>query len=210
MESVRTLLHSTSSRSPHKSYESITDLLRTHSIPNEINHFSGTENEDNQSSSSDKLSSQNVKSFFLSHPPSTAVLHKIPIFRFEVDTCSGLSTSDEPNDSNIAASAFESIAAARSFTNHSSPKHRRVSILSNDSTRSWVAQQNPHQNLVLTPPIRRSKSYRYPARIRKHSVKIRHSIKTSKRRPSEVNRLLTTNIIITQLIYSNLFSTNII
>jgi hypothetical protein len=173
MDAIRLFLRSNSFRSSNGETDQ-----KNNSTPNLT-----IENEDNQSSSSEK-----IKSYFLTHPSSTTVLPKLPKLHLELETCSGSSISEKPTDTNIAASAFESISNARSFTNHSYPTYRRSSLVENNElTRSWIVGQNIHHML---PPIRRIKSYRYPTRIRKHSLKIKHSNGTLTRRYSQVNKMV--------------------
>jgi len=189
MDVIRLFIRSNSSRSTNGE----TNLINQE-IPDEKNNSTPNlltiENEDNQSSSSEK-----IKSFFLTHPSSTTVHHQPPKFHFELETCSGSSTSEQPTDTNIAASAFQSISNARSFTNHSSPTRRHQSFFleNNELTRSWIAGQTIHHMLPSSPPFRRIKSYHYPARIRKRSLKKKHSNASLTRRYSQVKkRLITT------------------
>lgn len=190
MDSIRSFLRSNSTRNVRGKSELANQYLRTHSTPDGIHNSTNNltvENDDNQSSSSEKLQSEIVKSFFLAHPSSTTVIHQIPKLHFELETCSGVSTAEQPVDTTIAASAFESTANARSFTGHSPPKYRHSSIIDNDLTRSWIAQQNVHHRLS-SPSFRRTKSHRYPSRIRKHSIKVKHSTGRLARRHSQVNK----------------------
>jgi hypothetical protein len=155
MDSIRLFFRSNSFRKskPKDQY------LRTDSNSSEIIDLI-IENQSDQSSSSEK-----IKSFLSTHPPTTTSLRPFPKLYFELETCSGLSIpiTEHPGNTLIAASASESISNARSFTNH----HRRSSILSNKRRRSWTAVHNHHHHPIS--PIRRTKSYRYPDRIRKHS-----------------------------------------
>jgi hypothetical protein len=192
MDAVRLFLRSTSFRNSKSKTDLTIQYSRTQSIPDGINNSNNnltSESQDDQSSSSEKLSHETVKSFFLTHPSSTTVLHQVPKSPLELETCSGLSTSEKSTNAIVAASAFESIAAARSFTNHPSAKRRQSSIVSNEFTRSWIAEQNIHHHISsLSPPFRRTRSSRYPYRIRKHSIKPKHSTGMLTRRHSQVNR----------------------
>ncbi len=185
MDALRLFIRSNSSRNSNEE-----TTLINQEIPDEKNNSTPNlltiENEDNQSSSSEK-----IKSFFLTHPSSTTVHHQLPKFHFELETCSGSSTSEQPTDTNIAASAFQSISNARSFTNHSSPTRRQSFFLKNSElTRSWIAGQSIHYMLPSSPPFRRIKSYHYPVRIRKRSLKMKHSNGNLTRRYSQVNKMV--------------------
>jgi hypothetical protein len=193
MESVRSFFRSNSSRSSKENLDLIVQYARKHSISTGINDLK-VENDDNKSSSSE-LSRENIKSFFLAHPSSVAVIRQNPKLRFKLDKCSGLSIEENPIDAIIAASAFASTANFHSFTDHSSPKRRHFSIPNNELTRSWIAEQNlHHRKNSLSPEFRRTKSHRYPSRIRRHSIKRKHSNGHLTRRHSQVNRSLNTNI----------------
>ena len=128
------------------------------------------ENDDNltqrsSSSSTEKLSRDNVKTFLSTHPSSSSLSSRIPLNISQLETCSGLSIppSINTNDTNIVASASASISNALSFTsNHYYKKRQR--------RHSWTGQQIYH----LSTPIRRTKSYRYSDRktIHKYSTEV--------------------------------------
>jgi hypothetical protein len=175
MDSIRLFLRSNSFRKSKKRNSLKYQYVRTSSNPGEINDLT-IENQSDQSSSSEK-----IKSFLSTHPCSTtASLTAFPKPHFELETCSGLSIpiTEQPVNTLIAASASESISNARSFTNH---HRRRSSILRNKRRRSCTAVHNHQHKLPLSPSIRRTNSYRYSDRIRKHPKENRI------RRPSQVN-----------------------
>ena len=186
MDSIRLFLRSNSFRISKRKLDLKDQYLRTNSNPGEINNLSLQTHNDQHSSS------EKIKSFLSTHPSSTSVLTALPKFYLELDTCSGLSTPStehhHPSNILIAASASESISNARSFTNHSSSKHRRTLVLNNQRRRSWIAEQNIHPKTTLSSAMRRTKSSRYPNRIRKHATE------KLTRRHSQVNREFNTNI----------------
>lgn len=163
MDSLRLFLRTNSSRNSKKKLDLNDQYLRTNSNPDRINCLMLAQ----QSSSSAKLQS------FLSAHPSSAVDFVRPTKKpfFDLETCSGLSTpTSEHSRSNhqIAASAAESICNVRSFTNHSRRK-------------SWNKHYHRRRQISLSPPMRRTKSYRYAERLRKSA-----SERTT-RRHSQVN-----------------------
>jgi len=103
----------------------------------------------------------------------------------ELETCSGISPPDA-KDAIIAASASESVSNAFSFSNSRSSK-RRSSIASR-KRRQRRRSSVPEQHIqLLSSPMRRTKSYRYPERIRKHSLKAIHGTEKLSKRTTQVN-----------------------
>jgi hypothetical protein len=186
MDTIRLFFYSKNVRNSKRSNDLQDQYLRTNSNSSEINHSNDNLSIEDQSSSSEKM-----KSFFSSHPSSTTILSSFPLFRSQLETCSGFSTPTSQHSTNpiIAASASESVSNARSFTNRqSSTRRRRSSILNNKRRRSWVTEQNIPRIASLSPPMRRTKSHRYPDRIRKHTIKTKHSTEKLSRRSIQVNR----------------------
>ncbi|CAF1637877.1 unnamed protein product, partial [Adineta ricciae] len=170
MDTIRLFLRSNSIRFSKRKTSSTSK-----SSPNEFTQDEpndSLDNEDNHSSSSDKIKP------FITHSASSSVLSHLPVFQLDFESCSGLSTpsSDLGRSALVVASASESISNVLSFTNDYSSKRRRSSHGNDKRRRSWVAEHNIHHT---SPPFRRTKSHRHPDRIRRHSTKLKHQHKSS-------------------------------
>ena len=108
-----------------------------------------------RSSSSEKLTRENVKSFFSAHPSSSSLAVPSPWSSSQCETCSGLSLTVTKSRQASAgvASASASISNARSFTseNQWNRGHRRTSM---SRRHSWASQGNVHH---IVSPVRRTR-----------------------------------------------------
>ncbi len=183
MDSIRLFLRSNSFRNSKRRNDLTDQYLRTNSNPGDINDLT-IESQENQSSSNEKLSRENIKSFLSTHPSSTTRLSALPFHHLQLETCSGLSTptDDRPVDVNMVASALDSISNAGELTDHSTLRRRRSSVGISKRRRSWLVEHNNQQT------FRRAKSHRYADRIRKHSIKRKRSTERVVRHSSQVNR----------------------
>jgi hypothetical protein len=190
MDAIRLFLRTNSFRSTPNEKLVTATFTRSLSNPDETdgsnNNLSLTTN-DKESSSNEKLSSENIKSFLSTHPSSTSVLSHLPLLNMELETCSGLSTEtpEKTKAAIIAASASESISNVRVFTNRrrsSLPTHKR-----RQRRRSSLSEQQIHSTVPLSSPFRRINSHRYPDRIKKHPVKLIYATEKLKRRYIQVN-----------------------
>ncbi|CAF0951180.1 unnamed protein product [Adineta steineri] len=117
-------------------------------------------------------SSEKFKSFLSTHTKSSSLSSRYPNRYSQVETCSGLSIPLS-NNTNIVASASESISNARSFTlnNNHQIKPRR---------HSWTTgEQKIHH---VSSSIKRSKSHYYSERMKKYSKD------KKRRRTIQINR----------------------
>jgi hypothetical protein len=133
-----------------------------------------------RSSSSEKCSRDNIKSFLSTHPSSSSLSSCIPFNSSQLETCSGLSIplSNNSTESNIVASASESISNARSFTSEDySKEHRRK----RQRRHSWTSEHHHHHHHISST-LRRTKSHRYSDKTKKYSTEI------VKRKVIQVNR----------------------
>lgn len=197
MDVIRLFLNSKSIRSSRRRTNLKVNYTSQIPILDETNNSNNqvlVDMEDNQSTSSDKLSHESLKSFLSIQLSSTSVFSNHSLIHSDLDTCSGFSTPiiDNTNDRLIVApNVFELVSNARSFTNIYLSKHRQSSI------RNLYRQQ--HKQSILSSPrsihytypssltIRRTKSNRFPDRIRKHSVKIRSKTEKLERKNIQVN-----------------------
>ncbi|UJR07617.1 hypothetical protein I4U23_011906 [Adineta vaga] len=170
MDTIRLFLRSNSLRLSKRKTNTSPKFSPTEFTQDEPND--SLDNEDNQSSSSDKIKS------LVTNSASSSGLSKLPMFSLDSETWSGLSThsSDHAKSSIIAASASDSMSNALSFTNSHSSKRRRSSHGNDIRHRSWINEQNMHTiSSLSSPPFRRTKSHRPSERIRRHSIKLKHS-----------------------------------
>lgn len=181
MDTIRLFLRSNSLRLSKRKTSSTSK-----SSPNEFTQDEpndSLDNEDNHSSSSDKIKP------FITHSASSSLLPHLSVCQLDFESCSGLSTpsSDLGRSALVVASASESISNALSFTDNHSSKRRRSSHGNDKRRRSWVTEQNIHHT---SQPFRRTKSHRPPDRIKRHSIKSKQQHK-----PSEVNNQVDIHIL---------------
>jgi hypothetical protein len=141
-----------------------------------------------RSSSSEKVSRDNVKSFFSSHPSSSSLFSRFSFTSSQVQTCSGLSIppANNSNDTTVVASASASISNAVSFTCDSHRKeHDRVSIRNLKRRYSWNCEEH-HRH--ISSPMRRSKSHRYSDGTRHNLIIHKYPTEKLRRRIIQVNR----------------------
>lgn len=202
MDTVRLFLYSKNFRRSKKKSNSKLKNCETISTPEEIDKSNSLNNlsidiEDNQSSSSDKLSRENVKTFFSTHPSSTSIVSNSPVGHCELETCSGNSTLLSPKSTTeflIAPSVSHLVSNARSFTNISSVKRHRSLILNNNYKRKQRRRSSaPGRNFsarspILLSSIRRTQSARYPNRIRKHQIESKSKAEKLERNRIQVNK----------------------
>lgn len=194
MDAIRLFFRSNSFRTSKVSTNLTPEYSRTISTPDErniSNNNLSTEIDDNQSSSNEKLSRENIKSFLTTQSPSNSVLSNLSATHFDLETCSGLSTPSSENGRHtiVAASASESISNALTFTNNHSSKRRRSSNFNDKRRRSWINEQTIHHPSSLSsPPFRRTKSHGHPDRRRKHSLKTKHPREKLTKRYIQVNK----------------------
>ena len=134
-------------------------------------------------SSNDKLSRDNIKSFLSRHPSSSSLSSRSPCISSQPETCSG-SSIPLSNHTNIVASASASIANARSFTSH----HHSNEHQTNRQQRrhSWTGEHNHHHHIPSS--MRRTKSHHYQDRIQKPSKVHKYPTEKLRRKIIQVNR----------------------
>jgi hypothetical protein len=183
MDAIRLFLRSNSFRtSPIKSD------LNSQPIPSDVINTDNQSNENDdvltqRSSSSEKLSRDNVKTFLSTHPSSSSLSSRVPLTTSQLETCSGLSIPSSTNtkDTNIVASASASISNALSFTsNHYYKEYKKK----RQRRHSWTGEHHHH----ISTPIRRTRSYRYPDRKRKHSTIHKYPTEVIRRKVIHANR----------------------
>lgn len=117
------------------------------------------------SSNDEKVSRDNIKTFLSSHSSSSSLSSRYPLNSSELERCSGSSIPNllNKNETNIVASASASISNAHSFTlnDYFNNKNRKRRY-------SWTGEHNIHHIHSLSSSIRRTKSFRYHDRTRKH------------------------------------------
>ena len=208
MDTIRLFLRTNSFRNLPKQKVIVATYNRSYSNPVEINASNNDLSIATEDKQNEKLSGENIKTFISTqHPTSSSVLSRLPLLNMELETCSGLSTetSEKSKDSIIAASASESISNAFSSTNSHSSK-RRSSLLTRkrrQRRRSSISEPHIHHMEPLFTSIRRTKSQRYPDRVRQHSIKTVNTTEKLRRRYIQVN---TSKTNITNIAwYSNIY-----
>ncbi|CAF3257477.1 unnamed protein product [Rotaria sp. Silwood2] len=200
MDTVRLFLQTKSFRRSKGSLNLKTDCSQTILKQDEVNNSNNNlsvDTEDTQSSSSEKLSLETIKSFLLTHPPSTSIISNSPLVPFELETCSGVATSstDHRKDILIAPNLFDLVSNARAFTNIRSSKRCQSFKLNNhynnnnNKGRQRRPSSWPDQNIYYGSPLmsslRRTQSNRYTDRIRKHPTKTKATTENLKRRNTQ-------------------------
>ncbi|CAF1038507.1 unnamed protein product [Adineta steineri] len=181
MDTIRLFLRSSSFRDSKRKKNTTADYSRTISTTDETNDSNNNfsiDMDDGQSSSNEKLSRHNIQSL-LTNSTSTSFGSHLSVPRLDPETYSGLSTASSENlmSTTVAASASESVSNANSFTNHDPSKRRRSLHRSEKRRRSRIIiEPDFSQTSSLSLPlVRRIKSRRHPERIRRHSIKLKHS-----------------------------------
>ncbi|CAF3759864.1 unnamed protein product [Rotaria sordida] len=198
MDTVRLFFNTKSFRRSNRKLSLSGKYSQTILKPDEVNSSNNNlsmDTEDNQSSSSDKICSETIKSFLSTHPSSTSTLSNSPLVHCELETCSGLaisSLSDHTNNTLVAPNVFELVSNARTFTNIYPLKRRRSLKFNNNNNkrRQRLRSSGPERNIhctspLLFSPLKRSQSNRYPDRIRKHSMKMKLTTEPLKRHQTE-------------------------
>ncbi|CAF5019478.1 unnamed protein product, partial [Rotaria sp. Silwood1] len=186
MDTVRLFFQSKSFRQSKRKLSLKSQYSQTILKPDTINNSNNNlsiDTDDTQSSSSDKLSREIIKSFLSTHPSSTSILSNSPLIYFELESCSGCATpllSDPTKDALVASNVSELVSNVREFTNMYSSKRRRYLKINNNNNNNKRRQRrvsschnrNIHHTSLLQSSLRRTQSNRYPDRIRKHPMKI--------------------------------------
>ncbi|CAF3752025.1 unnamed protein product [Rotaria sp. Silwood1] len=199
MDTVRLFFQSKSFRQSKRKLSLKSQYSQTILKPDTINNSNNNlsiDTDDTQSSSSDKLSREIIKSFLSTHPSSTSILSNSPLIYFELESCSGCATpllSDPTKDALVASNVSELVSNVREFTNMYSSKRRRYLKINNNNNNNKRRQRrvsschnrNIHHTSLLQSSLRRTQSNRYPDRIRKHPMKIKSTTEKLTRRYSQ-------------------------
>ncbi|CAM4857378.1 unnamed protein product [Rotaria socialis] len=189
MDTIRLFLRSNSFRNTKiRTDLNSKSLSITSNIIDKDNNNLLIENDKNEilirrSSSNEKLSRDNVKSFLSTHPSSSSLSSNFQSVSSQIGTCFGLSSpsSNNKRSPNIVASASAAISNVRSFTNENPLKDRRIR---RQRRHSWTNERNFHNisSSSSSFAVRQTKSHRYSDRTRNYSFIHKNSTKKTRRR----------------------------
>ena len=163
MNNVRSFLHSASFRTGRGNSQMDSKVTVVNEETTCVDESEIESNFSQRSSSSEKFTRENVKSFFFAHPSSSSLALPSPWSSSQCQSCSGVSLgpikSREANA--IVASASASISNARSFTSDGQGNEtRRTSSMSR--RHSWASQADVHHIVVnaSSKDLRRRRQHR--------------------------------------------------